>query len=368
MPTASTCHGAPLRRRSAALIAGLFAAIGMAAPAAAAETLVFGNVTTFSLSQAPIVVAGEMGLFAEEGLEVERIKLEGSAALIPQIAAGRVHIGYPNPDILIISRQPGRDHLPLKFFYNATRESAWEIVVPEASPIKAVADLKGTKLGVGALTWGNIPITKAILKNAGLTAGTDVELLPVGTGAPAFRALTSDQVAALNLFDVQHALLEQSGVAIRRLPLEKKFLDLFSNGFVAHEDLIANKPDAIKGFGRAMAKATVVCEARPDACVRMFWKAYPEQKPTQGTEAEQVANGVKAMRARFDKWVAFPAGERRYGEFPEQGWRDFVEVLHSVGQISTDKIDIASLYTGAFVADYNDFDAEAVRAAAMKLP
>ncbi len=32
-------------------------------------------------------------------------------------------------DVLMISRQPGKDPLPIKYFYNATRESAWEFVV-----------------------------------------------------------------------------------------------------------------------------------------------------------------------------------------------------------------------------------------------
>lgn len=339
-----------------------FAAVAIAAGPAQAQTkLVYGNVTSVTLSQGVIIAAKALGFFKEEGIELEIVEFNGTGTLLPQMTAKRVHIGYPNPDVLMISRQPGKDPLPIKYFYNATRESAWEFIVPADSPIKDLKDLKGKKIGVGALSFGNIPITKAMFKEFGFEA----ELLPVGVGAPAFLAFREKKVDALNLFDSQHATMEVQGTAIRRLEMPKKYKDLFSNGFVAHEDMIRDDPKTLAAFGRAIAKTSVFCEANRAACVKAFWTLYPNQKPTSGDEATNIRNGIKIMAARFDKYLDFDnQKQRRWGEFPAQAWKDFATTLFEGGQLSTKDIAVESCYTNALVPEINRFDTAAIVARA----
>ncbi|MSQ54517.1 MAG: hypothetical protein EXR31_04025 [Betaproteobacteria bacterium] len=346
-------------KRSVLCIAA--AAVFAAAPAQAQQKLVFGTVTTVTLSLGVIVAAKQLGFYKEEGLDVEIVEFNGTGTLLPQMTAKRVHVGYPNPDVLIISRQPGRDPLPLKYFYNATRESAWEFVVPADSPIQSLKDLNGKKLGIGALTFGNVPITRAMFKELGV----NVELLPVGVGAPAFLAFREKKIDALNLFDSQHATLEVQGTAIRRLPMPKKYRDLFSNGFIAHEDTIKENPKMLVGFGRAIAKTSVFCEANRAACVRAYWALYPNQKPTGGDEAKAVADGVRIMAARFDKYLDFDGAKvRNWGEFPPQAWKDFATTLFEGGQLTTKDVPVETCYTNALVPEMSRFDAAAVVAKA----
>lgn len=356
-------HPVPRWRRFALALLG---AVGLiAAGSAEAQTRVqIGQVTTTTLTFAPVIFAQNLGFFREEGLEIEIVEFNGTGTLLPQIVNRRILVGYPNPDALIVSRQPGRDALPLRFFYNATRSSAWEVVVPANSQIQSLEQLRGQRVGVGALTFGNIPITRAMFRDIGLSVGRDVELQPVGTGAPAFRALTTGQIAALNLFDVQHAMLEESGTAIRRLPMKDRFAQLFSNGFITHQDALRDQAPLLAAFGRAVARGTVACEAAPENCVRSFWRTYPAQRPTEGAEAEVLERGVRIMRSRFDKFLDFPAGQpRRFGEYPAQGWRDFVTALHEGGQISTADIPVEPLFTNDLVPEFNRFDVEATRRA-----
>ncbi len=343
----------------------LTASLAASSVVLAQQKVVFGTVTVFNISLAPLFLAETAGFFKEEGLEVEKVPFNGTGTLIPQMTSKRVHIGYPNPDVLIVSRQPGKDPLPLRFIYNVTRESAWEFVVPAASPIKTLADLKGKKLGVGALTFGNIPITRAMFKELGMEFGKDLEMQPVGVGAPAFLAFREGKIDALNLFDAQHATLETQGTAIRRLDMPAKYKNLFSNGFIVHEDTLKENPKMLAGFGRAFAKAQVACEANREACVRNFWSLYPNQKPA-GDEAKVMADQIKVMNSRFNKTLAFGSGPRNFGEYPEQAWRDFVEALYVGGQITTKDIDISTLYTNSLVPEYNKFDAAAVAAKARK--
>src|SRR5690606_24824270 len=114
---------------------------------------------------------------------------------------------YVGVDSVVLSRQPGKEPLPMRFFYNYLRSSIWEIVTLPDSPIKTIADLKGKKLGVAGMQYGNIPVTKALIGQAGMKQ-EDVDLQTVGTDAPAYRALTTRQIDALNLWDTLHATLE----------------------------------------------------------------------------------------------------------------------------------------------------------------
>ncbi len=343
-----------------AILAALAASVA-AAPSHAQQKLVFGTVTTVTLSVGVIVAAKQLGFFKDEGLDVDIVEFNGTGTLLPQMTARRVHVGYPNPDVLIISRQPGKDPLPLKYFYNATRESAWEFAVTTNSPIRELKDLNGKKLGIGALTFGNVPITRAMFKELGV----NVELVPVGVGAPAFLAFREKKVDALNLFDAQHATLEVQGTQIRRLAMPKKYKDLFSNGFVAHEDMLKDNPKALAGFGRAIAKTSVYCEANRAACVRAYWALYPNQKPTGGDEAKAVADGIKIMAARFDKYLDFDDQKnRRWGEFPAQAWKDFAVTLFEGGQLTTKDVPVETCYTNALVPEMNRFEAAAIVARA----
>jgi len=332
-----------------------------ASQAQAQQKVVFGTVTSVTLSLGVIVAAKQLGFFKEEGLDVDIVAFNGTGTLLPQMTSKRVHIGYPNPDVLIVSRQPDKDPLPLKFFYNATRESAWEFAVLEDSPVKSIGDLKGKKIGVGALSFGNIPITRALL--AELDAQAD--LVPVGVGAPAFLAFREKKIDALNLFDSQHATLEVQGTKIRRLDIPQKYKGLFSNGFVAHDDTIRDNPKMLIGFGRAMAKTSVFCEANRAACVKAFWVLYPDQKPTGVDEAKAIEDGIRIMNARFDKYLDFPDQKnRQWGHFPPQAWKDFATALHQGGQLTTANVPVETCYTNEFVSEFMKFDAASIIARA----
>ena len=104
---------------------------------------------------------------------------------------------------------------PIQFFYNAYPKYLFEFVVLKDSPIKSLADLKGKKLGVGALTFGNIPLSRAMLQQSGVTWMKDVEVLPVGVGPAAWKRLTDKEIDVLNLFAHQHEVMEVTGIPIR---------------------------------------------------------------------------------------------------------------------------------------------------------
>ena len=351
-------------RRSIAALIAVATALIMGTPAAsAAEKMILGLVTKPNLTYAPHYLAKGAGFFKEEGLDVDMVSFDGSGTLVQQLAAKRVLVGWASPDILIVTHQPGKDALPLRFFYNGSRVSPWEFVVPEDSPVKTLSDLRGKKIGVGSLTFGNVPVTKAVLKEQGLEFGKDYELLPVGAGAAAFLAFKRGQIDALNLFDAAHANLEITGAKIRRLVQPSKFTEVTAHGFVTHEGNIKTHGKQLAGFARAFAKATVACEAAPRQCVENFWRMFPELKPSEGSEAKIFEDGISVLRYGMKKYLAFD-GERRYGIYSDEGLQNAVNALYAGGQLATNEVDVKKLYTNAIVDEANRFDAAAVASAA----
>src|SRR5689334_7401884 len=101
---------------AAALALAAWASMAASSAASAADKLTVGLVTPISITSAPFSFGKELGFYKEENIEVELLPFNGTGTLVPQMTAKRVDIGYPNPDFLILARQPGKDHLPLRFF------------------------------------------------------------------------------------------------------------------------------------------------------------------------------------------------------------------------------------------------------------
>ncbi len=345
-----------------AVAALLVAAFG-AGPAQAAEKIIFGNPNPAGLNigMGPFYYAAAMGFFKEEGIEVEYVNFNGGAVLDPQVINKSVDIGWETPDVVVISHDVGHDPFPVRFFYNHLRRNVWEIVVPADSPIKTLKDLKGARIGVNSMTTTNIPTTMSMLSSVGLDPHKDVSFIAVGMGGPAFQAIRTKQIDALNLFDTMHTLLEQSGFAIRRLDLGAKYTGLLQNGFFTNTDNLKTKRHALVGFSRAIAKATVGCYANLPACVHIAWAQDPKLKSANVPDDVALASAVAVLKTRGTSYFAFPPGAKRlWGSYDDQMWQNTIDVLHETGVIKSDKIAPSSLYTNDLIADINDFDTDAV--------
>jgi NitT/TauT family transport system substrate-binding protein len=325
---------------------------------AAQELVTVGLVSPNAVgTSGPITFARELGWLKEEGIEVRFIEFNGSATMLPQLAGKRITLGWPNPDPLISSHDTGKDPLPIRMFYNVFRNSVWEFAVLENSPIRQLTDLKGKKVGVLGMTSGNIPITKAQFRELGMQVGRDVDLVPVGAGAPVSVALTSGRIDAVNHYSAQLILMEQQGLKLRRLHQLPRYADLFSNGFAAHNDTIASRGELLGKFGRVYAKGEIACYANLPDCIRSFWRAYPEKKPNNDLgEEKNLANAISAMEDSRDMIMSFAPGEpHQLGWYNRQIWTNFIQILHEGGQISTTAIDPDKLYTNSLVESMNKF-------------
>lgn len=351
-----------LRALRTALLAALAIALGGALPALAApDKIVFAWPGPPSSGLAPFSFAQELGLFKDENIDFDVISLDGSGTIIPQMLNGSVFTSYITLDPLIISREPGKPNFPIRFVYNAVRNSIWEISVLADSPIKTTKDLGGKTIGVGSLAFGNVPMTKAILKADGIDLST-VQIVAVGVGAPAFQALRSKRIDALNLWDIEDVQLAMEGTKILVLPFPPQFHGVTSHSLPVTNKMIAEHPDLVARFGRVVAEGTVACVANPQGCLDAYWKHYP--KPA-ADEAAALAHELPLLKTRLANMEVWDDGEpHKYGIFHERDWTTDINSLRVGGLLDNSDIKLDSLYTNQFVADYNRFDPAAIVARA----
>jgi NitT/TauT family transport system substrate-binding protein len=349
-----------MTRFSRTLLLASALAFPLAAGAQQLDKVVYGTASRVGLANAAMFLAESMGFFREQRIAIETVQFDGTGVLLPQIANKSITIGYPIPDVVILSHDTGKDPLPLKFFYNVTREYNWEIVVLPDSPIKSLADLKGKSIGVISMSTGNVPVTRAMLKSVGLEAGKDVDLVSVGQGPAAVNAFKTRRVDAFNQFDVVHATIEVQGTPLRRLPMPDDIRRISGNSFATHVDLFRDNPDLLRRFGRAYTMGLLACDANPEGCVRMFWRMHPTTKPT-GDEAKAVADSVIIMKSNIAKKLPPGSGcSRDFGRFDPLGWSTNVRVLMENGMLKNPNVDLSRIYTNEFVADFGKFDCAAV--------
>ena len=105
---------------------------------------------TISAAASPYAVAQKLGWFGERGAKVIVTPLPGSTDCVKEVATGDLPFSVPSIEPVLIIHPQG---VKGKIFYTAYQSFGYGIAVPADSPIKDFADLKGKRIGVGALTW-----------------------------------------------------------------------------------------------------------------------------------------------------------------------------------------------------------------------
>ena len=297
-----------------------------------------------------------LGFWKDEGLEVLVTSIEGSAAGLQQLGAGNVTLVSIGPEEIVIGREKG---VKIKGFYVQARQTIYRIVVPDDSPIKTVADLKGKTVGVPSLASGSVPFARALIASVGVDPDKDVKFLAVGTGVPGRLALENKQVDALALWDALQASLENSGMMVRRLdtPFVK---DMIGQTLAARDDTLAENPSIAVGFARGVAKATVFALANPEAAIRIHWKMYRQTRPQASVaEARAMQEAIRIFNSRFELQRVDIRDDKRFGFASPAQWERLQTILKEQ-KIVSGTVPVAELYTGALIDEINRFDQAAI--------
>jgi len=341
----------------------LLSAVALAASAGFAQAQTNVRVAwcakTVSSAAAPYAIATKLGWFAKDGIKVELIPMPGSTDCVKAVATKDVNYGVPSIEPVAIIRQQG---VKIKNFYTAYQANIYGIAVPDDSPIKTFADLKGKKIGVTSMASAGVILARALAKAAGLDPETDISIVVAGESAQTAALLRSKQIDALSQFDTQYALTMNAGAKLRFLdhPEIKKFP---SNGFVALEDYIKNNRKEAVALARGYAMGTVFAIANPEAAIRILWSEFPQTKATGKDEATALKDDLLTLEARAKNWRYEPVDGKRWGDNVEKNYQAYLDWLLAQGVLKA-KADAKDLVTNELLDEVNKFNADAIRAEA----
>src|SRR5690349_10819674 len=292
----------------------LLSAIALAASASFAQAQTNVRVAwcakTVSSAAAPYAIATKMGWFAKSGIKVELVPMPGSTDCVKAVATKDVQYGVPSIEPVAIIRPQG---VKIKNFYTAYQANIYGIAVPEDSPIKTFADLKGKRIGVTSMASAGVIVARALAANNGFNPDKDISIVVAGEAAQTAALLRGKQVDALSQFDTQYALTENAGAKLRLLDT-KDIASFPSNGFIALEDRLANNRAEAIALVQGYAKGSVFAIANPEAAVRIAWEVFPQTKATGKSEADALRDDVKTLEARARSWKLESVGAHRWGD------------------------------------------------------
>jgi NitT/TauT family transport system substrate-binding protein len=297
-----------------------------------------------ALNVFPVYVAIGEGYFAEEGLDVSVVAVNGSASVLQTLASGAGQIGQPGPGPVLAARSRGED---VVFLYNLYPRTSFGIVVPEDSAVQTPADLKGTVIGVGTADGAEVGFSRNILADAGLTEGTDYEFLTIGDGGTAVTGIMSGAVQAYAAAAVDVVIIEDiAGIKLRDITPEQ-YMGYFANGFAATREFIDANPDVIRGFGRAVVRGYKFGSdpANLEATLAHAAAGNPQ-------EAED-PDFARAVFAAVSSRMVSVDPSRPLGYQPPEDWVMWHESVIATGDIPAPLENLEDVYTNEFVEYWN---------------
>ena len=216
-------------------------------------------------SAAPFVLAGAKGLFGSEGLSVNTNIASGSADGIARVAAGTSDFALVDINELIRFRdKPGAP--PIKAVFVLFNKAPYAIIARKSRGIHALSDIEGKTLGVaeGDLS---IRLWPALARQNGIkVAGVKQHKISAAVREP---MLSAGQVDAVTGFSYLSAVnLRDRGVPADDLAV-LRFADYgceaYGFALIVNPAFAAAKPEAVKGFLRAVIAGTHLAIKEPGA-------------------------------------------------------------------------------------------------------
>ncbi len=256
-----------IRRRT--VVAGLLAATLASGPALAQDKLRIGKSVPNSWAFAATDVGVQAGIFKQEGIDLAISSFKGDAQMQAGLTAGAVDVALGSGPGLGF-RAKGVPAIGVAAMYGAP--SNLSVVVLAKSPIKAVADLKGKRIGVttgGSLTdW----LSRELSRQQGW--GRDgMQVMPLGSMQARLAAMERGDLDAMVVesasgFELEE--LKRGRIIIDFGNIEKNF---YTHVIFASDAMVEKRTDTLRRFLRGWFKTIAFIHANKAETVKITAKA-----------------------------------------------------------------------------------------------
>jgi NitT/TauT family transport system substrate-binding protein len=283
------------------------------------------------LCEAPFYIAIEKGFYEEEGLKYREFKMDPGTSM-NHLTTGNIDV---TNNLLATLIQPIANGLDVKIPL-ALHTGCVKVLVRPDSPIKSPIDLKGKKIGVPSMNASTRVIPARVLATLGLKVdgpNADVEWV-IYPAAELPLALERGLVDAIGSGDPAATIVETEGKA--RVIINNATDDSLKNEFCCvapvRSQTLADHPEAVAKFLRAIQKASKWVQENPDETARLI------------TEKKYVAGEI-ANNARVLKTFNYRASVSQALTAIERNAKD----LQKIGLVAAE-VDVNALVKNTFAA------------------
>jgi NitT/TauT family transport system substrate-binding protein len=339
------------RSRVAALAAALVAVFALGSrPAGADDELsVIGGANASAFFEVLNNVAGQAGFYKELHLTVNTQYAGGPNIAAQLCATGKADICGQSIEPLFLGYQKG---LRLQGFFVRDPENDYVVGVLDDSPIRTLADFKGTTIGEYSVGSPAELSANAMFAGAGLKK-TDVSYIPIGAGAQAIQALTTKKVAAAAFPYPELAAYEVAAHIKFRFFFDPLIRDIGNTVYASTPTTIAAKNDALKRFARAQVMAAILIRENPTLAARYFLEGAQIKVTPQA-----LADEIRLLALCADQLPGADPLSKRIGAMPLVGMNLYSRFLYDQG-FTTQPVPASAVVTNDLIDYANDFDHKA---------
>src|ERR1700674_4611023 len=259
------------------LLAAALAALALTAAPAVAETKLKMVLNwKYQGPQGFFFVAVDKGYFKQEGLDVTIDQGDGLATPIPKVASGAYDVGFGDINALIDFASKRPDEAPIAVYVMFNRPP-FTVAVKADSPIKTPKDFEGKTLG-GAANDGALKLFPALCKLTKI----DCSKVAITNFPPNLREQMLMQGQVDGAFGYVNTIRFSAKLAGIDPDKQMRFInygdygmDLYSNGIIFSKKMVAEKPEIVRGFVRALNKAVIDSLKDPKMAVNAVLKREP---------------------------------------------------------------------------------------------
>lgn len=316
----------PIRTKRGTAAAFVAAAITVATAApAVAQTTVRININPVPY-QSPLFVAAAQGFDKKNGLKIELVKLAAGAQNTPALVNGTLTFSSCTFDNVANFQEQGKQVVAI---YKLVERPTLDLVVankvvtgdvtPSAPLEKRMAALKGLKLGISEAGGPSDVFLRALLREAKLAPGKDVEIIRLGSIAGLFAGLKSGQIDGYILSPPSPQQAERAGVGkvlIKISEGEVPALALFpSVALCTTRDYAKANPEVVKSFIKAIQEANAWMRDHEAETVKAGHAQFPNVNADTWKEAVQLSVPAISKDGRFDRAEI----EKAFGVYKDAG-------------------------------------------------
>jgi ABC-type nitrate/sulfonate/bicarbonate transport system substrate-binding protein len=256
-------------------------------PGNAAAELVRTAIPRATLNYLSLPVAELKGYFRDEGLENQTIVIPGVNAIAAIVSGDVDYSGAGGSGMRAAVRGA-----PIKAIMFQTEKVTWYLLA--AADIQKISDLKGKRIAVGTVGDTQDALITMLVEREGVS-GRDITrvAVPSRNVSTTILSLKTGAFSAAVVNADESLLGEKEG--LRTLAFIGDVFPYPFQGFVATDKLIAERPNDIKRWLRAMARSLMFIRDKPEEAADIAMKKIPMGTMTRPLVIEGIRRFAKAI-------------------------------------------------------------------------